>query len=264
MPQPSSGAPIEVFWMPHCSSCMAVKKFLDDRGVAYTSINVVEDKAAMTRLAALGARSVPVVVQGERFIFAQYLRDVSAFLELDKVSVEALDRVALAARLLPLLEITLKVIERTPEATLAQNLPGRDRSYFVVAHHVFQIAAAARRGIPDGRLHDRDSLQEPPQEMATREALLIFARWVLANVRDWPLELAHHSETDAVVTDYGPRKLGEVLHRVVSHAAQHARQLATWAQAQNVILDQEFNPAILDGLTVADEAFDRQLAVGQR
>jgi hypothetical protein len=31
-----------------------------------------------------------------------------------------------------------------------------------------------------------------------------------------------------------------------------------------VVLDQEFNPALLDGLTVAEEVFDRQLAVGQR
>jgi glutaredoxin len=256
--------PIEVFWMPHCSSCMAVKKFLDDRGIAYTSINVAEDEAAMTRLSALGVRSVPVVVRGERFIFAQYLRDVSAFLELDEMSVGPLDRVALAARLVPLLEITLEVIEETPEAALAQNLPGRDRSYFVVAHHVFQIAAAARCGIPGGSLHDRDSLQEPSRDMKTREALLAFAREVLANVRTWPLELAHNHGTDMIVTDYGPRMLDEVLHRVVSHAAQHARQLASWARARNVALHQDFNPALLDGLTVADEVFDRQLSVGQR
>jgi glutaredoxin len=248
---------IEVFWTPHCSSCMAVKQFLDDRGVAYRSVNVLEDTTAMTRLAALGVRTVPVVVRGNRFIFAQYLRDVSSFLELDTVGSPRLDRLELASRLLQILKLTEQVIVRVPELALAQNLPGRDRSYFVVTHHVFQIAAAARRGIGKGDLRDRDSLAEPPEDMTTRASLEVFARGVLADIRDWPYQLANESAAAIVVTDYGPRPLTEVLHRVVSHAAQHARQLLTWARTQHVILEHDLAPALLDGLTLAHDTFDQ-------
>jgi glutaredoxin len=252
--------PIEVFWTPHCSSCMAVKNFLDNRGVVYRSVNVIEDETAMARLAALGIRTVPVVVRGDRFVFAQYLEDVSSFLELEKAGPAPLDRLALASRLIQLLEIAEQVIVKAPDVALAQNLPGRDRSYFVVAHHVFQIAAAARRGIPDGYLRDHDSLAEPPEDMLTRDRLQLFAQEVLTQVRNWPMQLTTARETDNVVTDYGPRTLAEVLHRVVSHAAQHTRQLVTWARTQHVELDRGISPALLNGLTVADETFDQKVS----
>jgi glutaredoxin len=255
-----SSKPIEVFWTPHCSSCMAVKNFLDNRGVVYRSVNVIEDETAMARLAALGIRTVPVVVRGDRFVFAQYLEDVSSFLELEKTGPAPLDRLALASRLIQLLEIAEQVIVKTPDVALAQNLPGRDRSYFVVAHHVFQIAAAARRGIPDGYLRDQDSLAEPPEDMITRDRLQLFAQEVLTQVRNWPMQLTTARETDNVVTDYGPRTLAEVLHRVVSHAAQHTRQLVTWARTQHVELDRGISPALLNGLTVADETFDQKIS----
>ena len=236
---------------------MAVKHFLDTRGVAYRSVNVLEDKTAMARLASLGVRSVPVVVRGGRYVFAQYLPDVAAFLELDKGGVATLDRVELASRLLQFLQIAYKVLSETPELELARKLPGRDRSYFVVAHHVFQIAAAARRGITDGRLLDRDSLAEPPANMTTREALVVFSKEVIADTRNWPVKLAAARETDNVVTDYGARSLAEVLHRVVSHAAQHTRQLVTWARTRGVQSQRELSPTLLEGLNVAEESFDR-------
>jgi glutaredoxin len=242
--------------MPHCSSCMAVKQFLDDRGVTYRSVNVLEEETAMSRLAALGVRTVPVVVQGDRFVFAQYLKDVSSFLELDKADPAALDRLVLVARLIKILEIAQEVIAKTPGAELARNLPGRDRSYFVVAHHIFQIAGAARRGIPAGSLHDRDSLAEPPEDMMMPKALMDFAQAVLADIRNWPMQLTVAHETDAIDTDYGPRTLAEVLHRVVSHAAQHTRQMVTWARTQHVELVRDLGPALLEGLTIADDAFD--------
>jgi glutaredoxin len=243
--------------MPHCSSCMAVKHFLDTRGIAYRSVNVLEDKGAMARLASLGARSVPVVVRNGRFVFAQYLPDVSVFLGLDKGRSAALDRMELASRLVQFLEIALEVLAKTPEREFERNLPGRDRSYFVVVHHVFQIAAAARRGLGDGRLLDRDSLAEPPASMTTRETLMHFSQGVIADIRNWPIQLAAAGKDDGIVTDYGERPLDEVLHRVVSHAAQHTRQLAAWARMSGVQLQQEPTPALLAGLTVADDSFDQ-------
>ena len=53
-----------------------------DRGIEYESINVVED--GMEDLQRLGAKSVPVVSKGDKFVFAQVIRDVVEFLELDE------------------------------------------------------------------------------------------------------------------------------------------------------------------------------------
>jgi glutaredoxin len=258
MPDAAASADLPtVYWMPHCSSCMAVKQFLDRHGVTYRSVNVLEDDTAMERLAALGIRSVPVVVRGDQFVFAQYLDDVAAFLRLDKAPPAPLDRMVLGARLVEILEIAAHVIAKLPESALTQRLPGRDRSYFVVAHHVFQIAAAARCGIAEGSLHDRDSLAEPPAEMVTRRDIEAFAQDVLADVRVWVGQLGVLRATDVINTDYGPRTLPDVLHRVVSHVAQHLRQLVTHSQKLGIGLERDMRSGLLDGLTLADDSLDR-------
>ena len=72
---------IRVFWQPHWTSCIRVKDYLKERGIEFESINIVED--GIETLQRLGAKSVPVVSKGDKFVFAQVIRDVTEFLELD-------------------------------------------------------------------------------------------------------------------------------------------------------------------------------------
>lgn len=73
---------VKVFWQPGCTSCLRTKEFLTRQGVDYESINVQGNSAGMEQLRSLGARSVPVVSRGERFVYAQTLTDVVKFLDL--------------------------------------------------------------------------------------------------------------------------------------------------------------------------------------
>jgi len=73
---------VRVFWQPGCTSCLRTKEFLTRAGVDYESINVHGNEAAMSELAKLGARSVPIVARGEKFVFAQTIGDVIGFLGL--------------------------------------------------------------------------------------------------------------------------------------------------------------------------------------
>ena len=73
---------VKVFWQPGCTSCLRTKEFLTKSGVDYESINVHGNAASMEELRSLGARSVPVVARGGKFVFAQSLADVIRFLEL--------------------------------------------------------------------------------------------------------------------------------------------------------------------------------------
>src|SRR4030095_14596443 len=77
--------PITVYWTTGCSSCVRVKEFLTGKGVAYTSVNVATDPAAMKFLASLGIRSIPVVVRDrdEEYTCAQSLDDVARFVGID-------------------------------------------------------------------------------------------------------------------------------------------------------------------------------------
>jgi glutaredoxin len=66
MAQASSDASvIKAYWQPGCTSCLRMKEFLIRHGVAFVSVNVLEDKDAFAELAALGIRSVPIVRRGQ-------------------------------------------------------------------------------------------------------------------------------------------------------------------------------------------------------
>ena len=68
---------IKAYWQPGCTSCLRMKEFLIKHGVAFVSVNVLEDKDAFAELAALGIRSVPIVRRGQDWANGQVLRDVA-------------------------------------------------------------------------------------------------------------------------------------------------------------------------------------------
>ena len=81
---------IRVFWAPGCTSCLRTKEFLTRQGVAYEAINAASDPGAAEAMRTLGARSVPVVAVGDRWIYPQKISDVVAFLGLDVAPEERL------------------------------------------------------------------------------------------------------------------------------------------------------------------------------
>jgi len=68
--EPSS-AQFTVYWQPGCSSCLGTKEKLKANGIEFRSVNVRKDELAMSTLAKLSARSVPLVTPENKFVFAQ-------------------------------------------------------------------------------------------------------------------------------------------------------------------------------------------------
>src|SRR6516164_10849086 len=68
---------IKAYWQPGCTSCLRMKEFLIKHGVAFVSVNVLEDKDAFAELAALGIRSVPIIRRGQDWANGQVLREVA-------------------------------------------------------------------------------------------------------------------------------------------------------------------------------------------
>ena len=96
----------------------------------------------MEDLQKLGAKSVPVVSRGDKFVFAQVIRDVVEFLELDEDSSPELNPEELAERFQGILRISVNLVGSFPNNTLTNQLPNRPRSWKVLLHHVFQIPKA--------------------------------------------------------------------------------------------------------------------------
>ena len=82
----------------------------------------------MEDLQKLGAKSVPVVSRGDKFVFAQVFRDVVEFLELDEDSSPELNPEELAERFKGILKISVSLVGLFPNKALVNHLPNRQRS----------------------------------------------------------------------------------------------------------------------------------------
>lgn len=89
---------VRIYWRPGCSSCARVKDFLLSHGIAFRSIDIVAEPDGMAFLSDLGIRSVPVVMRGGEFSFAQSLEDVGRFLSLPERFPKRLDPAELVER----------------------------------------------------------------------------------------------------------------------------------------------------------------------
>jgi glutaredoxin len=117
---------VRVFWQPGCTSCLRTKEFLTRAGVDYESINVHGNETAMEELRKLGARSVPVVSRGDKFVFAQAIGDVIGFLGLQVKPQETLSPEALMIKLDLVLTSAARYIRQIPAAELQK--PFRNRN----------------------------------------------------------------------------------------------------------------------------------------
>ena len=136
------------------------------------------DEGGFEELRRLGARSVPVVSRGDRFVFAQVIRDVVEFLGLDEKTSPVLSPAELHARYDHVLETAIRLVRQMPVDKLEIQLPNRPRSWRMVMHHIFQIPTAYLDMEEEGGTLSRERLGVlPPAEMRTSAAIADFG-WI--------------------------------------------------------------------------------------
>ncbi len=249
-------APVRVFWQPWCTSCLRVREFLAGRGVAFDSINVLEDAGGMADLRRLGARSVPVVSRGEAFVFAQSIRDVAAFLGLDAAAGPELTPQQLVERLDRVLAAAQRYAVQMPEVELDTELPNRPRTYRMLLHHIFRIPDAfleMTRGVP---LDYQMLVAPPPAEMRTGGDLAAYGAEVRHGVGAWWQARDDKACTERVPTYYGEQPLHEVLERTTWHPCQHVRQVMSLLERLDIRPDRPLTEADLAGLPLPQEVWD--------
>lgn len=243
----STGQPVRVFWAPGCTSCLRTKEFLTRRGVAFESVNVKAHPGAMGELAALGARSIPVVSRGTGWVYAQSLKDVTHFLGIDEENDERLAPAELARRVGVILTKAQGFVHQMTDEVL--DGPFRD-SWAPprgLAHHVFRIVEAFLEAVEEPRELGYDQIMEGTHEVVPRQDVAGYGARVLERFHAW-WSAAQGAEdfTRSVPTYYGPQTLHEVLERTTWHSAQHARQL--------MVVIESTGAAVRDPLTAADLA----------
>ena len=219
---------LTVYWRPGCSSCVKVKEYLTQQGVAFESIDVAARPDAMKDLLAFGVKTVPVVARGGEFVFAQALEDVSRFIG-RKFASKRLPPQELVDKWLTVLRAAQRHVQQLPATRLAERaVHSRDRSIRDLAYHVYQVPDAFLQAVENG-LEDLTTTYNapPPASVVSTRDIQKYGEGVTARVERWWSQLPDKSCRQKVKTYYGERSLHELLERCTWHSAQHARQIAS-------------------------------------
>ena len=248
---------VRVFWQPGCTSCLRTKEFLTRHGVDYESINVHGNEAAMRALHELGARSVPVVARGGKFVFAQSLADVVRFLGLDIRLHDKLEPQELVDKLDLVLAAAARYVRQIPPEKLEQPFRNRNRPIRMLAHHVFRIPEAFVEAMRDRRELTYELIMQPPGDaMRTTEDLARYGEGVRAAVRQWWKSYPDSSCGQMMDTYFGRHRVHEVLERSAWHPAQHARQLMLLLDELGIEPEGRLTAEDLAGLPLPEKAWD--------
>lgn len=248
---------VRVFWQPGCSSCLRTKEFLTRHGVDYESINVHGNEAAMAELAKLGARSVPIVARGEKYVFAQTIGDVIDFLDLKVKPQERLSPAALMQKLDLVLTAAARYIRQIPAAELDKPFRNRNRPIRALAHHVFRIVEGFLESMQDGgELTYERIMRETAPVKGTPEDIARYGEQVLARAQAWWANNPDKSSQALMPTYFGEHPVHVVLERTVWHPAQHTRQLMLVLESLGIAPERPLSAADLAGLPLPEKAWD--------
>lgn len=206
---------------------------------------------------ALGARSVPVVSKGDKFVFAQNVRDVVEFLGINEDVGPKLSQAELAARGDMIWQSAIRYVRQMPQAALAKELPNRPRSYRVLMHHIFQIPVAFLEARRAGQSLEYERLTAPPTDtMLTSDHIADFGETVRQDFKAW-VELEGADVADGqMATYYGEQAAHEVLERTVWHSAQHVRQVMSLLEMEGVQPDRPLPESAFDKLPMPLKVWD--------
>ena len=220
-------------------------------------MNVTADADGLAELRRLGAGSVPVVSKGERFVYAQVIRDVAEFLDLGGAQGPELPPDALVARGRLVLETALRLAAQMPDARLDDELPDRPRSWRVLMHHVFQIPTSFLEAEEHGGpLRYEVMVAEPPDTLRRSADIVRFGEGVARRFAQW-WERVREEPFDVTAAAYfGETTRHELLERTVWHMAQHVRQLASLLERAGIAPDRPLGPEALQGLPLSKAIWD--------
>ncbi len=253
-----TGERVRVFWQPGCTSCLRTKEFLTRLGVEYESVNVHGNAAGMEELRKLGARSVPIVARGDRFVYAQTLADVVKFLDLQIKLQERLRPDELVQKLDLVLAAAARYVRQIPADRLELPFRNRNRAIRVLAHHVFRIPEAFLEVVPAGPLAYERIMKDPGADIRSGEDIARYGEAVLARFKQWWAEYPDKTCEAEMDTYFGRHSLHEVLERTVWHPAQHTRQLMLILDEFGIEPERRLAMEDLAGLPLPEKAWDAE------
>jgi len=235
---------------------LRVKEYLSIREIEFQSINVFENDGRM-QLESLGARSVPVVSRGDQFVYAQVIKEVVDFLQLEDDTDPVLTPAQLYERYNHVLDTAIRLTRQMPDDCLERELPNRPRSWRVLLHHVFQIPVAFLDMENTGQtLTYENMVAPPPDDMLSSTAIAEFGHQVQQRFRRWWNQAESADFSVPVPTYFGSTSRHEMFERTVWHSTQHVRQVASLLEQAGVTPDHQLTDTDIAGLPLTEVIWD--------
>jgi len=211
----------------------------------------------METLRRLGARSVPVVSKGDKFVFAQIIKDVVDFLNLEDDTAPKLSPKELAERYDGILDTAIRLVRQMPNDRLEDELPNRPRSWRVLMHHLFQVPTAfLNMEETGGSLTYEDLVAPPPENLKTSADIAEFGQEVRGRFQNWWKGVEGQDFSGEVSTYFGETSRHEMLERTVWHSTQHIRQVASLLDQADVVPDRPLSQNDIRGLPLTEKVWD--------
>jgi len=259
--------PLKVYWQPGCSSCLKTKEFLLDHGMAFQSVNVLEDEDGFKELQALGIRLVPIVARGTVWANGAVFREVAQVAGFEYGGHTMLTPEALKDKVLMILDAAGRYLRQIPEEKLDVVLPGRPRSYRQLVYHVFDIPKVFLDRVEHDAPYTYEALKSIlPEGMTTKDTLLQYGRENRERFAAW-------WDREGVSTDfnqpgnvyYGDVSLHEVLERTGWHSGQHTRQIILMLNEKlGIAPDGPLADADFAGLPVPKSVWDNERSFNEQ
>jgi hypothetical protein len=200
---------------------------------------------------------VPVVSRGEKFVFAQVIKDVTDFLGLKDDTSPQLSPSELHDRYDHILDTAIRLVRQMPDDQLERELPNRPRSWRVLMHHVFQIPTSFLDMEDTGQtLTYENMVAPPPADMVSSQAIASFGEAVRSRFNDWWTQAQKQSFERPVPVYFGQTSRHEMLERTVWHSTQHVRQVASLLEQAGVNPDRPLTSKDIEGLPLTEKVWD--------
>ena len=210
----------------------------------------------MAALERLGAKSLPVIAVGGKFVVGQSLNHVAELLGLGERFPPKLDSAALMDRLDRFIAAAQRFHRQIPDSQLADTLPNRDRTLRVLAHHMYRVPAAFLETAGGAELTKERLEGAPTDAMDTFDAIARYDEVVGEEARSWWASLEDRSCAAIVATYFGPQTLHEVMDRTAGHLGQHCRQVMWHLENQGIAPDRPLTGADFADLPMPRDVWD--------
>jgi hypothetical protein len=206
----------------------------------------------MEQLKALGVRNVPVVAIGERFTFAQNLKDVAKFLGM-ALTREQLPPAVLVPRYLSILETAQRLVRQVPTERMGERvIPNRPRLIRPFLYHIFRIGDAFLMSYGGDEYSNTLANSEPSESLQTGEQIAAYGQQVRDRLNAWWIAADDPLLEKKVNTYYGVQTAHDVFERTTWHSAQHCRQLAVVLERFGIAPDRPLTPEQTAGLPLPE------------